>query len=283
MNRTDVEKYLRSAPQNFNARKSEEVAETLKDLKVTAVASGDQDLAKYLWCLQSILEIQDNFIKTFSHFKSQKFYDGWCLLERIEISISSLVHHFSEVSNEYQIALINDLVPKYQSLFPYKVFMSPEILELEKICNICQKPISIRKPCGHRVGEIYNGELCIRVITKSEFLGISTVDSPIQKYSVPFLVDQKTGKSKDHYNYTLVKFLADRLQSPFHPWGVTWTKIRHPHAKFKSVGRNEPCPCESGEKYKKCCLLQKGVLRPHCELSFSVLPPPEFSNFEYND
>jgi hypothetical protein len=29
--------------------------------------------------------------------------------------------------------------------------MSPEILEEEKICNICQKPMSIRNPCGHCV------------------------------------------------------------------------------------------------------------------------------------
>lgn len=24
----------------------------------------------------------------------------------------------------------------------------------------------------------------------------------------------------------------------------------------KKVGRNEPCPCGSGKKYKKCCLLK---------------------------
>ena len=23
--------------------------------------------------------------------------------------------------------------------------------------------------------------------------------------------------------------------------------------KSTKVGRNEPCPCESGKKYKKCC------------------------------
>ena len=24
-----------------------------------------------------------------------------------------------------------------------------------------------------------------------------------------------------------------------------------------SVGRNDPCPCQSGKKYKKCCLLKE--------------------------
>ena len=24
--------------------------------------------------------------------------------------------------------------------------------------------------------------------------------------------------------------------------------------QFRDVGRNDPCPCGSGKKYKKCCL-----------------------------
>ena len=27
-----------------------------------------------------------------------------------------------------------------------------------------------------------------------------------------------------------------------------------PHIKDFNVGRNDPCPCGSGEKYKKCCM-----------------------------
>jgi Predicted metal-binding protein related to the C-terminal domain of SecA len=32
-------------------------------------------------------------------------------------------------------------------------------------------------------------------------------------------------------------------------------KLLHPPAPIKStkVGRNDPCPCGSGKKYKKCC------------------------------
>jgi hypothetical protein len=110
---------------------------------------------------------------------------------------------------------------------------------------------------------------------------MATVESPLQKYSVPFFHDEKTGKSKDHYNYSLVKYLSNCLRSPFDEWDVSWKKIRHPHSKFKSVGRNDPCPCESKQKYKKCCLPEAGVLRPHCEFSFSIPPPDGVSNFEY--
>jgi hypothetical protein len=282
MSLKEIQSYLRAAPENFGKRDSTGAVTELKRLKAAAVAASDQSLAKYLWCLETILEIQDNFIKTFFHFKSQEFFDGWCLLERIEVSLSSLHDHFYEQDNEFQIGLITAHVPRYQSLFPYVYFASPEYLQIEKICNICQKPISIRNPCGHRVGQIYNGEYCIRLVTKMEYVGMAMVKSPVQKYSVPFLHDPQTGKSKDQYNYSLVKFLNERLQSPFHDWTVTWTQARHPHSKFKFVGRNDPCPCKSGKKYKKCCLQEEGVIQPHCKFTFSVEPPAGLPNLEYS-
>jgi hypothetical protein len=33
---------------------------------------------------------------------------------------------------------------------------------------------------------------------------------------------------------------------------ITTTKVRDP-SNLKKVGRNDPCPCRSGKKYKKCC------------------------------
>tara|TARA_R100000458_G_C8277761_1_gene253412 strand:+ start:5447 stop:5668 length:222 start_codon:yes stop_codon:yes gene_type:complete len=30
--------------------------------------------------------------------------------------------------------------------------------------------------------------------------------------------------------------------------------IPMPQTATKKIGRNEPCPCDSGKKYKKCCL-----------------------------
>ena len=32
------------------------------------------------------------------------------------------------------------------------------------------------------------------------------------------------------------------------------TTAKQPIVKDKKIGRNDPCPCGSGKKYKKCCL-----------------------------
>ncbi len=38
----------------------------------------------------------------------------------------------------------------------------------------------------------------------------------------------------------------------FYDWGRVSNESKS-ESSLKEVGRNEPCPCESGKKYKKCC------------------------------
>ncbi len=45
-------------------------------------------------------------------------------------------------------------------------------------------------------------------------------------------------------DYRLMRTIPMIDQSP-------WPSDENP---FKHVGRNDPCPCGSGKKFKKCCL-----------------------------
>lgn len=275
--------YLRSIQTRDNSTtKVEEVKASLQKIKKKQVDLNNQSEAKKLWCFEQILKIQVAYLKAYDCMKLEDFYKAWCILEQCELALRFLESHFQIGNDEYFLDFINKHVERYQSLFPYKIFTSPEILETEKVCNICGKKISIRNPCGHETGEIYSGEMCIRRVTKWEGLGISLVERPLQKYSVPFTIDKKTGKTIDQYNYSVLKYLIKRLQSPFDSWNVHRSKRRHPHSKFRHIGRNDKCPCGSGKKYKKCCLNESGVLKDHHEFEFSVPPPPELQNIEYS-
>jgi hypothetical protein len=250
------------------------IKENLRKIKSNKVKKNDENGAKFIWCLEQITEIQERYLDAYGKLTTGKYYDAWCEFEKCELALEFLKPHFSFQNNEYCLLFIHKHILQYQSLYPYKLFLSPELLEHEKKCNICGKILAIRNPCGHEVGEIYKGEMCYRIVTKIDVLGISFVESPVQKYSVPFTKDEKTGESVDHYNYSLLKYLIDKLlQSPFDSWKINWTKKMHPHEKFAGVGRNKKCPCGSGDKYKKCCLNKAGVLRPHCE--FLLENPPE--------
>ena len=36
-------------------------------------------------------------------------------------------------------------------------------------------------------------------------------------------------------------------------WPEKYYIVKKTHKKLVDIGRNEPCPCGSGKKYKKCC------------------------------
>jgi hypothetical protein len=251
-----------------NQQRPREEVKKIKDFlslaKESFVTLNDQRAAKEVWCLEKTLDVQENYLEAFGLLKKGKYYDAWCLLEKCEIDLESLSLHFLVNFDEYGLTFIHKKIKGYQSLFPYKLFISPEFLFKEMECTICGSKVSIRKPCGHEIGEIYDGRMCGRKITDLDILGTAFVENPVQKYSVPFASDSKTGKFVDHYNYALVKSLVDKLNVPFDDWNLRWTKKLHPHSKFKDVGRNDKCPCGAGKKYKFCCLPKEGVLMRHC-------------------
>lgn len=278
----EIKTSLQEVDKNFSSRDSISLETSLKRLKEKALENNDQNQAKYIWCLERILEVQDKYIKAYFELKSGAFYRAWCTFEEADLAIHFLNPHLDDHQNKYKINFISEHINRYQKIFPYKIFMSTEIIDHEISCTICNKKISIRNSCGHIIGEIYNGEMCARRIDKADFLGIALVESPMHKYSVPFMV--KEGNSgKDHYNYCVVKYLVDRLSSPFDEWDFSLEKERHPHSRYKKTGRNKPCPCKSGLKYKKCCLRESGILRPHYQFIFSVPPPQEMLYTVYSD
>lgn len=246
-------------------------------LKRRAVSKGDQHAAKLAWCYETILSAQESYLGAFQAMKQGEFYEAWKSLERVEIEIPSLMRHFSleDASDPFKISFMQAQTILFQSLFPYKFFLSPAMLHLEKVCSICRTPISLHHPCPHRKGEVYDGELCCHEITKADILELSIVTEPVQKYSVLFLKEEGDPEGEvDHYNYTLVNYVISALREPFDKWDVKWTKTRHPHSLYSHVPVGDPCPCGSGTPYRKCCLPTPGVLRPHVQVLLAV-PPPE--------
>ena len=259
----------------------QDLENTLQTLKTQAVECGDQEAAKLAWCYERILSIHDSYLSAFHDIRDGNYYSAWCSFERVEISLHHLEPHFELDGDEYGLDFIAKHTKQFQSLFPYKFFISPAMLVKRKVCSVCGNSISVRNPCGHQVGEIYDGEMCYRKIEEVEIIEVSLVDTPGHKYSVVFFGGSEGHPVEDSYNYSVVRYVADGLRNPFDAWDMRWTKRRHPHAFFSHVGEDEECPCESGEQYIDCCLQKSGVLRPHLEITFSVPPPEEQLEIQY--
>ncbi len=272
-------RYLANYRTRTSPSTSAEVLADLSRIKERAVTDRDEPLARAVWCLERIGEVQSSYLQAFSELRSGAFYPAWCTLERCEIALHSLYAHYEEPGNRFGIAFIGAHVERFQSLYPYKYFISPAFLIREARCSICGARFVPRNRCAHRVGEIYGGVACLREIAKFDVLEISLVTNPVQKYSVVFLGQ---GPANDHYDYSLVGYVPAGLSSPWHGWTSEWTTTRHPHDHYSHVGRNEPCPCDSGKKYKNCCLNESGVLRPHCQVTFDEPPPPGLPPLQYS-
>lgn len=237
-----------------------ELAEILKRKKAEAVKLSDEPLAKEIWILEQVCKIQQRYLEAFNKIKQRDFYNAWCLLEKAEIGLLFLKKHFSINENPYQLKFINDVIRKYQSIYPYRLFFSTELIEKEKECSICGKVYKLRDSCGHITGEIYNGELCLWKVTKSELVGVAVVENPVHKYAVAFLKSGEGEGVEDNYDYSSLEYLMKLINQPFDTWDIDFVVKYVSHNLFKTYSPDETCPCNQTDKtYSECCLKEKGV------------------------
>lgn len=107
--------------------------------------------------------------------------------------------------------------------------------EEQEMLNIIQEKFSVEKE-----DEPFNGEIVIYPAllptNQTYLIQKDTIDIRITKRA-----DIKEYKYGDLINYTIMVVNCSK-------------EIEH-----KKVGVNEPCPCGSGKKYKKCCKLKEKV------------------------
>lgn len=254
-------------------------AELEAHLKVEQT-SGDDLRANLCWFLRAICDTRCSFIDSFCLIKSGDYYDAWCELEKVEIGLKSIIRNPFLSIEEFQIHDLLGLTQAWQMLYPYKWFISPGILYRTVKCGICSANITPWEGCDHEPGLVYNGVQCHRTIVDCELLEVSLVQNPVQKYSAIHTTKDDNGNEVEIFDYDLVRFVSDRVASPFDQFRVVETRAFHPHDLFSERNREGPCPCESGRRYSDCCWEKRGVLRPHMEIIFEKMPAENLPNVE---
>ena len=232
----------------------------LSELKHQAVSGGDQMTAKAVWCLETIGHAQDSFVSAFKQLQAGDFKKAWDDLESCENQIVFLDRHFPEKDDEFGVEHARVHTQRLQDLFPLTWAFSPAFLYKEVVCSICGAKQSLRSGCEHVGGEIYDGEMCGRVVTSSELLHVALVTNPARKISYIFPEDDNPEQLLP------IKELATALGSPWRRWSYQKEERRLFHPAFRKLGRNDRCPCMSGAKYKNCCLHKERVF-PHFQIS----------------
>lgn len=248
----EIEKYLSAKNTNLDSR----IGEKIELLRRDAICRKDEEKANYYWCLKQIYRIQNGFLSAINALKNGNYENAWNIFDNVDIGLSNLENNYylSQDNDKFHLVFIGQIIKEYQKLFPYCHFLSRECVIKAEECSICGKPISLRHPCGHKVGKLYMGELCLRKVTDMEFKAVCIVTDPFDKYT--YL--QIEGKE---YNYGMLETLMPEINSPYDEFHIETVKIKKPN--YKNVGRNDLCPCGSGKKYKKCHLGTKDELMDH--------------------
>ena len=174
-----------------------------------AIKSRNEVEANDYWLRIQVYEINKDFLSMYNCLKSNQFYNAWCLLGKIEIKINHVEKNF-DLNGLINLKLIKNMVPNYMSLFPYKWFLSREMVVEKVKCSICDKEIKPRSRCEHKKGKLYMGKLCANVITKARLVGVGLVTNPADYYGVVY-----SKNVDEEYDYTILKKLISELKSPF--------------------------------------------------------------------
>ena len=183
---------------------TKELLHQIQSKKKKAIKANNEELANSLWCFEAIFRIHqlyldawknlnlaansnDELIDEYDSQKSILYEKAWNALDDCEISSSELENCFcipKRSLSMYHIDLILHDVKRLQSLFPYTLFGSREDVVKAQRCSICNTIVSIRHPCGHIPGKLYMGEMCYRIVTDIDFLGVSLVRTPLDKCAI---------------------------------------------------------------------------------------------------
>lgn len=220
-----------------------------------------------IWRLKSSLELKRDYAKVFSLLKEKKHYDAWGLLEICEINLSLIIENSNpDFHKEARLHFYSEYISNWQSLFPYAIFFSPGMLVGYYTCSICNTKIRPRNSCKHKKKKLYCGEICFHNGHDLEMLEISIVTKPVQKYSVVM---------KD-YDYTVVNYVVERLNSPFDGWQPIRTRKIYPRNMFNSAMPETTCPCKQGDKkFSECCSPKAQIEIPHIDIVFAKALPQE--------
>lgn len=249
---TEIEAYLSVKHPSLD----DSIGEELEKMRKEAISQQDEEQANYCWCLKQIFRTQKGFVSAIHLLKIKEFEEAWCAFDRVDIGLSNLEENFdiSQGNDRYHMLFIARMIKEYQKLFPYCHFFSRECIIKAEECTICGRPISLRRSCGHKVGKLYMGELCLRKVTDIELKALSVVTDPFDKYAFLQIPEKE-------YNYGMLEELVLEIDSPYDEFSIETVKVTRP--EFTGIERNKPCPCGSGKKYKKCHWGTNGELMDH--------------------
>jgi hypothetical protein len=215
---------------NFNLSDIEKIDKKSWEVKtdeLKIIFKDDEVRLNFIWTQSKLLDCFYLFLSGLSNLKYGNLEKGYNDLDRVDIEGTSLIKILDQIYLDSKSLFIKNtkidklvqLAQTYMKLFVFDNFisLSPEIEVIKSNCSICGEFYKLTPKCEHKVGKLYMGKMCCRVISEFNMPRISIVNEPKNKYSRGWGYEFKG--QKFHFNYSPCgKFIKDFISNIKNPY-----------------------------------------------------------------
>lgn len=218
-----------------------------------------------LFVLDCYIDFLESYAGLWKKIAEEEYSSSWTSLQDAFDSLR-LVRKFSSLD----ISLFENQLTELEKAYPYNIFMSVGMTVEMFECSICGIDID-SQACIHRRGQLYRGKMAVAVARNITDLDhVSLVEDPEDKRCVMTYEDGSPA-------FDVVRCIARLLkarQMHISQFGtLAFSKRKLPNPEYRRQGRNSPCFCDSGKKFKFCCLGKAYVEKDHVDIVAGLLSP----------
>ena len=222
----------------------------------------DEPAINDLFLLGKNIELLDCYTTFWEKVAKQEFSDSWNSLQD-GLDLLRILKKFLDEGAYQHVSFFEHQFKELEKLYPYNVFFSIGATYKWAECNICGRNIDSFE-CEHQRGELYSGKLAYGIVHSIERLDhVAMVTNPEDKRCVVNYDDNAD-------QFKLVRYLSDllidRRLNPLYFSGLKFSKREIKNPNFRKLGRNAPCFCGSGKKFKKCCISMEYIEGDHVDI-----------------
>lgn len=227
--------------------------------KKRALDIEDEETANALYLVKTYFDLMQSYSLLWRQFHMKKYRQAWDTTQDCNDLLRTL-KRFEPKYAHWGFEELETNLGEIEKLYPYNVFSSIEVVSHRQECSICGKS-PFDPECNHTPGELYEGEIAHFIIKDGQPVGSALVRNPADKRCVIEAVGNKPLLNEETTKGLVL--LAENIPSPFLRIRVLKRKRKIPIKKFKSMRKNEKCPCLSGKTFGECCSRKKWVKVPH--------------------
>lgn len=212
--------------------------------------------------LAEFVKLLNNYVSYWKLLLSDKYSESWSTLQDVQSQLR-IIYRFTEEPRPPILSHIERQCGELEKLYPYRVFFSSGIIKEDVECSICGKSIDSFE-CEHIAGELYRGRRAYGIVKQIKQLDhVSIVTNPADKRCTVQISD--TSEQFKGVAY-LANGLRNKVLEPLSFSHLEFKKIKKIKNEMPLADRNEPCPCGSGKKFKKCCIDRSSIEMTHVDI-----------------